>query len=239
MQAASRVLLFFHLGLGDMLVSNALIRYMCSHHEDVVVIVKKPYMQSALFLWKDVDNLSLYPVTGQRDTVPLDVFTSLGFTCVVLGDNGITPWRKSLDWTKDLYAQAGVPTNIIRRGFILHRDRDREQATYDRMLAGHDGPYVFVHDDPLRGYTIDSSRLPRHKVIHPGRVEDENPSTCLFDYCRVIERAEEVHVIDSSYSWLVELVGLHTNCTMHCYVKSGEAACRAVFRGPWNFITDR
>ena len=238
MEAAPRVLVMFHLGLGDMLVSNALIRHMCSRHKDVVAVVKKPYMQSALFLWSDLDNLSLYPVTGHRDTVPLDVFTSLGFTCLVLGDNGATPWRKSLDWTRDLYSQAGVPSNIIRRGFVLQRDRNREQAMYEHLIADNEGPYVFVHDDPSRGFVIESSRLPNRKVVHPGRIEDEDPSTCLFDYCKVIECAEEVHVIDSCFAWQIELLGLHTNCTMHCDVKSGEGACRAVFRAPWKFVTD-
>lgn len=235
MPAPERVLVMFHLGLGDMLVSNALIRHMCSRHRDVVTVVKKAYMRNGLALWADVENLSVYPL-ADGEVVPFEIFQALGFACLVLGDNGISQWHKSLDWTRDLYAQAGVPSNIIRRGFVIRRDKAREQALYDRIVAGHDGPYMFVHDDPSRNYTIDPRRLPALKTVHPGLLEDEDPSTCLFDYCKIIECAQEVHVMDSCFAWLVELAGLHDNIFMHCEVKSGEDACRAVFRGPWKFV---
>ena len=232
----ARLALVFHLGAGDLLVSNAMVRDLAKHHEVLVVAVKPRYIGTAKFMWRDLPNVVLYCIEDVSE-LPLNKLIAMDFAVLLLGDNrpGL-PRRLGLDWVGDLYTQAGYKRNIVRLGFAVQRDRCRELDLYRGIVGGEDEVYAFVHDDASRGFGIPPARLPCMRIVRPGLLGEDASSSCLFDYARIIELAQEVHVIDSAFSWLVELMGLHTNCTMHTDIKSGDASCRAVFRGPWRFV---
>lgn len=62
-----------------------------------------------------------------------------------------------------------------------------------------DCPYVFVHDDPTRGFKIQDSLLPRGlKIVRASDCYGES----IFDYIPLMEQAQSCHFIDSSVALL-------------------------------------
>lgn len=233
-----KVLLITHLGCGDALVCNGMIRELCKRHRHVVTAVKSMYLQTLQAMFADVQNLGLYPVTDSAIEVPVGKFKDLGYSIIAIGDNGPDPrWRRTADWTACLYQEAAVPSERMRAAFYAPRDAHREEELFHK-LAPRDTPYIFLHHDPSRGFTIDERCLPPGlQVVQPGILTDSDcASRCLLDYCLLIQRATWFVTIDSSFAWLHELMGLNKCSQMHTYAKSGAHECRAVFHGKWQFV---
>jgi hypothetical protein len=82
------------------------------------------------------------------------------------------------------------------------------------------GPeYVFVHEDRARGLDIDRRHLPAGVPVfdaHDPLVRSDN----ILDYCMVMERAKELHCIDSCFALLADrLPGVTCPATCHAYAR--------------------
>lgn len=240
MHQKHQLLLGTHLGCGDALVCNGLVRYLCERKDLVVVVVKRRYINSVRFMFRDILNVAVYPVTNDMSEVSFPKFTQLGFEILLLGDNSGKQWHTDDDWVSDLYKQAGVCPSISRTKFQVERDTHSEQALYETMVPSK-SPYVFVHDDPDRGYLIPAHIIKQFSskgsvIIRPGLLGKGASSSCLFDYCLVIQLATAFITIDSSFAWLHEFLDLNENSVMCTSVKSGMDRCMAVFKGRWTFV---
>lgn len=74
--------------------------------------------------------------------------------------------------------------------------------------------YAFVHDDASRSFAIDE-RYVGCPIIRP----DTNQFTSVLRYSRLIENADEIHVIDSSFFHLVEQLQPKGKLFFHRYVR--------------------
>jgi hypothetical protein len=65
-------------------------------------------------------------------------------------------------------------------------------------LNPNEEKYIFVHDDASRGFSIDMDRIKTdHKII----MNDKRFN--VFDYITLLENAEEVHFMQSSFKELM------------------------------------
>ena len=97
------------------------------------------------------------------------------------------------------YEQAGIPFEARWASFAIPRDPEAEAEVF-REIAPK-ARYIFVHDDPSRGFVIDEARLP--KDVLRFRPERGQVGT-VFGYRKVIEEADEVHCISSSFANYLE-----------------------------------
>lgn len=67
------------------------------------------------------------------------------------------------------------------------------------------GQYIFVHEDPSRDYKIDRGKIKERQLpmIYP--IERKGQS--ILAYAEIVRHAAAVHVIDSAFWWLTEMVG--------------------------------
>lgn len=77
-------------------------------------------------------------------------------------------------------------------------------------------PYIFIHDDPARGFVIDRARLPEMPVYRTDSVRNES----ILSFKNVIENAAEVHVWDSSFFHLTEALNPKGKLYYHRYVST-------------------
>ena len=210
-----------HLGCGDMLLCNAMVRHLAARYTSVTLVCKREYAETVGFMLRDVGGVSLCdegsPVVGEPTI--------------------LRPSAHGVDWARGMYASAGLADLDHVRGFRVERDPAREEAVFQE-LGGSSGRYVFVHDDGPRGFAIDAESLPDMRVIRPGLMGAADcASTCVFDYCALIERAAEFHAIDSCFAWLHELMDLNPCAVMHTGRKSGRECCERVFHASrWTFV---
>ena len=221
-----------HMGAGDMLVIAGAVRFLCSRHRSVTLVHRALYGTTARFMFRDLTNLTLVTEEGAASAEPTDVV-------LCLGQHSETPYWSLLgdNWCQSLYLQAGIPPSVRYSCFRVDRDREREQALYDRLVGTGEIPYIFVHRDLDRSFDVNLTgwNPSSLRVVYPGDVTDRKGSNNLFDFCSVIERAASVHVIDSCFAHLTDILSLNTNAYLHVYSK-GHAGCHKVFAPFWHKV---
>ena len=79
--------------------------------------------------------------------------------------------------------------------FILS---DLEQDPETKQKPTDNEKYIFVLDDPKRGYNIDMSKVTdEYKIIH------NDYQFRMFDYIKLLENAEEIHMMQTGFLDLV------------------------------------
>lgn len=224
-----------HLGLGDQIMMNGLVRHFVEKGHKVKVVVKLFNKESVEFMYRDCQDVEfIYTDTTSIHDVR-KALSGVNGTILQLATYGMPDnmWEylgSYLNWAHLPYLQAKVNPMYMYTKFKLHRDLERENKVYDEYVKG---PYIFVHDqgssnkEGIKGLRQDL------QIIRP---VDE--VTNVFDYLKIIENAEEVHCINSSFAWLVELAGVakgkrhfHTNVS---YLYYSPETVQSVFTD-WHF----
>ena len=210
-----------HLGLGDMIILNGLVRDACEAHDEVLLFVKKAYISSIRSLFGDVTNLRLKFVAEAHEFTA-ELFRStaaMGYDMMFLGQHSGTRWR-ALDplWSRALYRQAGLDPARMYTGFRVARHPDREAAMLEAVRRAVGDVYVVVHDDAARGFVIRTSSLPPGMpVVH---VDDPRWRTAnIFDYAAVIDNAIQFHGFDSCFMLMADFLGVKARTFCHAYFK--------------------
>lgn len=120
-----------------------------------------------------------------------------------------------------------IPTVDCDRYEALYRDMDvpygnrwshcpipRASLDVKQNVVGSDD-YIFMHDDPSRGLSINRSLLPRCNAYLPGNRLDIS----ILVFRDAIENAREVHVIDSCFFHLTEQLNPKGALFFHKYAK--------------------
>lgn len=139
------------------------------------------------------------PVTKPEGSYDKEIDLSFG----IYADSPVHKWWiqnrnsfKSFVFAK--YKIAQVP--IIRRWKLQwKRDKDREMALYERIVAKYGKSYNLVHEQSGKRFSLFIS-VDRKAIFEP--IEDFN----IFDWYRVILCALEIHCIDSSLCNFVEVL---------------------------------
>lgn len=177
-----------HLGLGDHLLCNGLVRELAKTEKFIVPCYHRN-LPSVRFMLDDVVNVEVAPINGDLEMIHLaDTFKPicLGYYC----KDGFD----AENFDVEFYRQAGVP--FEKRWSEFHHG----------LISLHEklpkGDYIFVHDDAERGFEI--TRLPKGvQVIRP----DKNVKN-IFEHIPLLIFAKEIHCINSSFLILIDSLTL-------------------------------
>ena len=245
----NELLIVGHLGMGDHLVTNALVRHFAATRQ-VVVPAKYHHVASCQFMFRDEPKIAVFGVRADRydfDTQQAAlVVERAGHEVLRLGSYRPGPRMNAKIWDQEMYRQAGVPFETSWTGFHVRRQPDRELMVVDTksgdLRVVEPGPqhqwtrkpYIFVHDDPARKFRIRKSRLPDRKaVVRP--VVMPGPLSTIFDWWEVLARAEEIHVMDSSFAILADrLPDLKAKkFVLHFYARRDKPP---TYHRPWEIL---
>lgn len=196
------LLLASHLGLGDGLIANAIVRRLAETHA-VSVIVKPHNATTLAFQWRDSDRIVLVEVDDDAQARKgIAHVRKHGKEVLGLGFfHTKERFEPQSEFDRVLYRQAGIDHTERWNGFKCARQESRE-------LEVPSGKYCFVHDDPARNFVIPPEALPfkRLKIVRPSKdLKNKNGDPCiLFDYWGWLDNATEIHVIDSSFAILAD-----------------------------------
>lgn len=204
-----------HLGLGDQIMLNGMVRHF-AETDTVVIFAKRCHEESVRFMYRDIqDKVEIILVD---DTNPSTVWSQVKGTVIPLATYGMddqswafmTQGQGSVmsNWAHGVYIQAGVNPKYMYSKFKVIRDPSKEFTIDEKK-------YIFVHDDPERDRVIhvDTDKFiykPDSKVVDRRQefFKCERPN--IFEYISVIENADEVHCMNSSYNWMIELMKIGT-----------------------------
>jgi hypothetical protein len=221
----SRLFYLPHLGLGDLFLVNGMIRYFAKRNKLVVMPCKENNLITIKKMFHDLDNFHVLPVAGglEYNTVQQDVkesqllakfyrqngydYVGLGFFGSKFQEFNAVIDNKTMTYDEFFYMEANVPFHEKWDSFGMKRDMEREKALFDRFGV-KEGEYVFLHDDPERGRTIDRAKLPEGlPVVTPKQMFYKGD---ILDYGYVIENAKELHMTNSSFADLSDFFNLRS-----------------------------
>jgi len=133
-------------------------------------------------------------------------------------------------WDESFYTNCGINPNERWKKFKVLRDYEREKNLYNQ-LNPNDEKYILIHsagsDDIDRiNYSIINDN---YKKIFVKKYTDN-----IFDFLYLIENAEEVHCVESSFHLLVDLVDLNDNIYFHTLQKSRGYAHKIINK--WKIV---
>lgn len=203
-------LLYHHMGLGDFVMCNGLVRklYDTLPFENFYLMTKDVFMDQVQFMFRDLDRLICLEAPDDTWDCPtqwvphqmFDAFPGIKLKLFMwhLQPRIVMPPPDEMDdigehyWYKCL----GFDSEVAYEYFHLERDYDREQQVYDEVIGDSQEPYVFVADDPGRGYSIDLAKA-NHHDFKAVRSSDLMQYT-IFDLLGIAERAYSCHVMWSN-----------------------------------------
>jgi hypothetical protein len=220
-----------HLGLGDHYICNSIIRFYYEYVSPYIILpVKKNNVKNVIKLYSDISirflivnsdadispNVELYGTNSNR-TELLDSLNATHYqmiTCGLHKQSDIGP-----DFINVFYNDFGLNTELFHRFDFKYTINDEHVQQINQKCTSR--PYLLVHD-------TDSCRINHSLIDNPHNYpilsldrSHWNEDYSMFDFTDLINNAHQVHVIDSSFLWLIELAKLAQHKRyFHHYVKS-------------------
>ena len=231
----SSVLLYHPLGLGDHIACSGIVREYAKRYTQVGLFCFAVNRVSVEFLYRDLSNVHVEVIRSHRDAARLIWRNRLRLAprhYDLLQPVGTISVEDGVQYERQFYQMAGVPFNALWESFYVERDSAREQALFDKLDPG--APYIFVHDDAR--FPADMTHIPTGMpVVRPAKDLTDN----IFDYCAIIERAAELHVIDSSFMFLADCLPYHhaaQKLVIHRYTRPNVPWNLPILKKPWTIL---
>jgi len=208
-------LISHHLGMGDMIVHNGLVRYIYKRdyrkYKTIYLLCYKHNAANVRRMYDDLKKFALLEIENEYQIGnAIDSFIG-DKEDFHLNQEGYTLYDQIGD---DAFFLNKNYNKSLRKQFKISRDSNIENEVYNNLINGV-GEYIFIHDDAERGYKIPDDKLPPLPRVRIPK------SVALFDTLKIIENAKECHVISSAFVCLLQsMPSLNKNVTVHTSVRN-------------------
>ena len=213
----NKIYIYHHMGLGDHISCNGLIRTIINKNKNKNVIYylfcKKNLYKTIKFMYRDIRNLKLKAISSNPPDKEVEKhLLKLKNTNKIIRI-GLEKYQKiySKLYSKNIlstydmifYKQISVSYNKRFTDCYWKRNIAEENRVYKKLVKKPKKKYIFVHDDPLLNYKIDKSFFSKgYEVIK------NDTSEIVFNLGKVIENADELHLMESSIRNMAESLNL-------------------------------
>lgn len=214
--------IYTHMGMGDHILCNAIIRTYAEKYGKIYHFAKPANINNVAYMYRDLKNF--YPIA--LDDAQTKFFMKLNPDNKYLVVGITQEWFRNFNVLKlyetfdhGFYIAANVPFEDKWNKFYFERDIEKEKDVFYNKLKLKDGePFLFVHDDPERDRHFKKEFINKNvKTIRPVQHKEIN----LFDFIYTIEKSHEVHVMNSSFSCLIDTMQIQTNkLFLHQYART-------------------
>ena len=203
------IYIYHHIGLGDHFICNAIVRHYNEKYNGVRLFCKINNIATVSFMYRDISNIELIAVNNDDDV--RNYIQKFQIPLKIIGFNN---WgTETFDET--FYLMAGIPFNKRWDSFHIDRNYENEQKIIEHYKVVNKS-FIFVHDDESRGYKINNNFLNNKIVVRP----IIGVTTNICDYLGIIEMAEEIHCIDSSFRCMIDSIFINkVNKYFHYYAR--------------------
>lgn len=190
------LLLMWHLGMGDAILCNGLIRTLQENYK-ITTFCKNFNFNTIKIMFGDLEDLTIVKVRDDREALKyIDDYRKFYDEYLGLGFFGKNFLKDGLTFEKSFYQQANIPfENRVSRFKIGGKTN---------LLTTQMKKYNFVHDDHSRGYSIDKKYLGEIPIYRPNHVLGQEVESTIFDYKEIILNADEIHCFNSSFACYID-----------------------------------
>jgi hypothetical protein len=221
------ILVFHQLGLGDHIIFNGLIRYLCNSNK-IILFVWERYFLDVSYMYKDLENVTFCRLFLETDEEIVHSIKTLKYDeKLLIGDvsvDGVKNQTYDVDNSKtvlfEIYEQANVPRDILYEAYIPS-DEFMENKVYEifRQLIGYK-KYILLHQDPSRNLLLDEKKISRTDcILFDIGLNNFTKNFRIFHFKKVFENSEEFHGYNSFWPWLLEFWNINIPKYNHLYVR--------------------
>lgn len=194
-----------HLGLGDHIICNGMVRHYADIHAGIRLFCKSKYLTNVEHMYRDLNNVLFHPIptadlqhfeTISSEQGAAAVFDHVGAPegseLLRIGANNA--WsglygRATTTFDQDFYRDAGLNPQLRFDKFYIKRDLAGEEKAYEDLNPTNE-EYIYVHDDPSRGFRADPK-----KYRHDLKVIKNSMAHNMFNMRKILENATEIHTM--------------------------------------------
>jgi hypothetical protein len=181
--------IYHHLGLGDHIICNGIVRYYSELYDKVSVFCKPHNYESVKYMYRDDKNIDILPIGEDSDVNNYIMLNKIENDVIKVGFENL---KKVVTQSFDIgfYESSKIPFLVRFNYFYVNRELDIEQKIINDLNPTGE-KYIFTHN-------VDKSKIRTDlKII-------DNPiNYSIFNLISLIENAEEVHLMESSIKCLV------------------------------------
>ena len=212
-----------HLGLGDHIICNGLVRELIKDCDLLLFPVKHHNLMTIKRMFLDIDRkieyISVFDdnemlLAYQKHHSEVDKVIRLGN---FFENNFI---RANESFCESFYRQAEIDYKMRWDSFHYETNHEKEKYVLETCP---DRDFIFVHDDRNRGFSIEDGLLTKDLYIYrPSHTLAQQTNTTIFDYVPLLEKSKEIHCMDSSFAAMIDHIPSLRNKTkyIHRYVRN-------------------
>lgn len=195
-----RLIVYHHLGLGDHFICNGLVHALLeSTAREIWLPTKANNAQTVKQLYEDYDSVKIIQTSETDHSKEVlginNLSTQYNVPLLKISFNG-DPNR---DFDRAFYDQIGMDFDLRWSNFRMPVNELPALEFFKKHIPQDDEPYALVHDTGSVGsFQLDIGTDLKVVKIQPGLTQT------LLDWKFVMERAHEIHCIDSSVIHLVD-----------------------------------
>ena len=215
-----------HLGLGDHIICNGMVRHLVKRYGDGTLFCYERNKKNIEYMYRDLTNLKFIFVDSDNEVTNFIKNNNLenstirvGFETLIryIGDGFNESFNypnPRLTFDEAFYDMVNIDFTVRFDDFYIERDLELENKVLEKLNPSNE-KFIFIHDDPKRGYNIDLN-----KIQSPYKKIYNDMDFKIFDYLSLFEKAEEVHVMQSSFKDLINSYKFDaTKFFLHCYAR--------------------
>lgn len=209
----SSVYIYHHLGLGDHIIANGMVRTIAKKYDKTYIFCKPHNFKNVSFMYRDLENLKIIKMNDSE--VQTFIAINPNNKYVIAGHvpfwNILNSGHNKLKIDEIFYQLADVALENKWKEFYVKRDLDKEKQVFTDLGLKKGDKYIFIHDDKDRRITEGPNLL----IVRP-----DNMNLSIFDYLYTIENADEINCINSSFFCLIDCIGIKKEkMFLHQYVR--------------------
>ena len=224
-----RLLLYHHLGLGDMIVCHGIIRECCKTHDEVTIFCKDHNYGSVFDMYSDIDNLRIVCADDNQAGNFIERNRHRYSEIKVVGFNQL---NHETSFEQQFYRLAGVSLDKKWESFYIPESK---QIAETFQNAGLPKRYNFIHDDTR--FKINSDRIVGdRKNFHVNDIKTDS----IVNYIDIMKNAQEIHAIDSSFMFLCDCLKYENKdqkLFVHRYARYNDEWLLPILKKDWEILT--
>lgn len=215
--------IYHHLGLGDHIICNGMVRHYSELYDNVVLFSYSHNLSNVEYMYRDLKNLEVFDFKTEDHLVKYIIENNLQPHLIKIGFERLPGYLNEMTFDKAFYRMMGLDFMIRFDKFFFKRNDEKENLVC-KTLNPNDEKYIFVIDDPNRGFNIDMNKVPNnYKIIK----NDYN--FMMFDYIKLLENAEEIHTMQTGFLDLINSYKMNKpKIYRHTYVRQYESSIHSV-----------
>jgi hypothetical protein len=197
--------------LGDCFVHNGIVNYYADRCQQLHVPVQPKYYDTISCLYSEHPNIITVPMEVDQEEAYINCYK----ISRIINDwemvfRDVNGYRTAILWDEQIYTHFELPFSMRYSNFRLPKYIPEQENLYNRLYQNR--PYILIHRSTGQhpdGLPIDVEKFRTDSGLSPEvDVIEVVPSITsnMLNYVRLIENAEEIHCVNSSFFCLVDSI---------------------------------